>query len=237
MKIVLTPDWFLTSDVIIEGFSFIVLLLFFLFSIRSYKLSKNKNSFYLGIGFFLIALAEASTILTKLVLYYPMTAVEEVGRYIVTYNMVHSVDIFYYIGFFFHKLFTLVGLYIIYRLPLKNKISGDVFISIAFIIISALFSNSAYYLFHLVALIFLILIIANYYRIYNKTKLKTTELLIISFVILAVSQILFILSKLGIIYAVAQIMQLASYIILLALMIKIVRHSDLKWSGKETGQT
>jgi hypothetical protein len=64
MKIVFTPDWFLQGDVLVEFFSFIILCLFFYFSIRNYKLCGRKGFLHLGVGFLLIALAEISTILT-----------------------------------------------------------------------------------------------------------------------------------------------------------------------------
>ena len=128
MKIVFTPDWFLGSDVLIEIFSFIILSLFFYLSVRNYRLSKNKNSLYLGIGFLLISLAELARIFTKLVLYYDTTFIQTIGQLVITYQVVKSVDIFYYLGFFFHKFLTLMGLYVLYRLPLKKKSLSDVFL-------------------------------------------------------------------------------------------------------------
>ena len=108
MKIVFTPDWFLGGDVLVEGFSFLILLIFFILSIRNYRLSKNKKDLYLGLGFFLIAIAEIATILTKVVLYYDFNITQQVGQMIVTQQVVKSIDIFYYIGFFFHKFLTLL---------------------------------------------------------------------------------------------------------------------------------
>jgi len=232
MKIVFTPEWFLGGDVLIEIFSFIILFLFFYFSVKSYKLSKNKNSLYLGLGFLLIAIAELATILTKVVLYYDTTFTQQVGQMIVTYQVVSSIDIFYYIGFFFHKLFTLLGFYVIYRLPLKKKSFGDFFLALCFLIIAALFSQTFYYLFHLTALILLILITGNYYEIYKKNKAKNTKMLIMAFSILALSQIMFVLSKLGMLYVMAQIIQLVSYIILLILIVNILKYGKEKKSNR-----
>ncbi len=228
MKIVFTPDWFLTPDVLIEIFSFIILLLFFYFSVKSYRLSKNKNSLYLGTGFLLIALAELATTLTKVVLYYDTTFTQQVGQMVITYKVVNSVDILYYIGFFFHKLLTLLGLYIIYRLPLEKKSFGDILIGICFILISVIFSQSFYYLFHLTALVLLILIINNYCKIYDKNKAENTKILIIALSMLALSHVIFILSKLNILYVIGQIIQLVSYIILLILIIKILKYGSSK---------
>ena len=159
MKLVFTPDWFLSFDVFIELFSFMILFLFFVLAIRNFKLSINKNSLYLGIGFFLIALAEIFTILTKFILYYDTTFTQNVGQMIVTYNVVKSVDIFYYIGFFFQKILTLLGLYTIYRTSLKKKSPTEFWLIVYFLIISVIMSLSFYYIYHLTALIILILII------------------------------------------------------------------------------
>jgi len=47
MRFVFTPDWFLGKDVLIEGFSFIVLLIFAILAIRYFKLNKIEIFFIL----------------------------------------------------------------------------------------------------------------------------------------------------------------------------------------------
>ncbi|MDO8516808.1 MAG: hypothetical protein Q7S33_01665 [Nanoarchaeota archaeon] len=228
MKIALTPDWFLGIDVLIEIFSFMILFLFFILCLKNYRLSKNKNSLYIGLGFFAIALAEIFTILTKLVLYYDTSFTQNIGHMVVTYNVVKSVDIFYYIGFFLHKLFTLMGLYIIYKIPTKKGITSDFFLVFYFLIISALFGNFFFYLFHITALLLLILIIGNYQDLYQKNKSGNTKTLLIAFAMLSLSQIIFILSHIAILYAIAQTIQLISYVILLILIVKILEYGKKK---------
>jgi len=224
MKLVLTPDWFLGSDVCIEVFSFFVLAAFFLISLRSYRITKNKGSLYLGVGFLLISLAELSTILTKFVLYYDTMFTQTIGQVIVRYQMVHSVDIFYYVGFFWHKILTLLGLYIIYRIPKERKISSDAWLAVYFIILSVVFSQFFFHLFHLTALILLAMITSNYIEIYKENKSKNTKILIIAFSLMALSQVIFIMSQLNLMYAVGQVIQLVSYIIMLVLIIRITKN-------------
>ena len=118
MKIVVTPDWFLTHDVSIEIFSFAILFIFFLLAYASYRMSKNKNVFYLGIGFLLISIAELSSILTKFVLYYNTTFTQQIGHMIITTQIVRSVDIFYYLGFFFYQ-FVHFGQNLLFLLTLQ----------------------------------------------------------------------------------------------------------------------
>lgn len=231
MKIVFTPDWFLGNDVLINIISFLVLFLFFLFACKCYKLDNRKGTLYLGIGFLLIAIGELSTILTKLVLYYDTNITQEIGRIIITSQMVQSVNIFYNLGFFLNKFFVLFGLYVIYKLPLDKKLSIDFFLTIYLIFIVALLSNSLFYVYNITAIIFLILIINNYSKIYKKYRLANTQILIFAFVLLALSQVLFMLSKLNYFYVGAQSIQLVSYIILLILIMKIMKDGKKKKQG------
>ncbi len=227
MKIVFTPDWFLGHDVFINVFSFVILSLFFFFSIKNYKISKNKRLLYLGTGFLLIALAELSIILTKFAIYYDTTLTQSIGGLIITYEVVKSVDILYYLSFFFCRLFTLAGLYIIYKLPLK-KLSGDFVLVIYFIIITSVMCHHFYYLYHITALILLSLIIRNYIKVYKKNKLVNTKIFIVAMSLLALSQIMFVLSKISSLYVTAQIVQLISYITFLILIIKITKNGKKK---------
>ena len=229
MKIVLTPDWFLGKDVIIDVFSFIVLLLFFILSFKNYKLDKNKKFLFLGIGFGLISLAQLATIMTKLVLYFDTTFTKQIGQAIITYSVIKTVDIFYYLGFFFYRLFTLLGLYIIYKLPLEKEHKKDFFLALFFIIVISILSQDLTYLFRLTALILLLFITRNYYVVYKKNKSKKTLLLVLAFGILATSQIMFALSRQGSsISVIANLWELISYIILLTLIIRIIYHHGKK---------
>ncbi len=221
MKLVFTPEWFLSADVLIEVFSFLVLGIFCFLSCRYYKISRKKNFLYLGFGFLLIAVAQLAVILTKIILYYDTTFIQQVGQFIVTSHVVNSIDIFYYIGFFFQKFLTLAGFYIIYRLPKRNF--GDVLLAIYFLIISAVFSVKAEYVYHITVLVLLVLIIRNYYQVYLKNKSVNTKILIAAFVILALGHIVGLLSKMQVFYAVSNVIELISYVILLGLIIKIVK--------------
>lgn len=231
MKIVLTPDWFLGKDILIDSFSFIVLIIFSVLAIRSYNLNKkNKNLLYLGTGFGLIALAQMACIFTKLVLYYDIGPAQAIGQAIITGQLLSSVNIFYYIGFFFHKFLILAGFFIIYRLPRKKIFVGDYALVLYFILLSAILSayEGFFYFFHLTAFVLLILIVNNYYRIYKENKFVNTKILITAFGILALAQLIYVLSKVGILFAVANTIELISYVILLFLIIRILKYGEKK---------
>ena len=229
VKIALTPDWFLGKDVIIDVFSFVVLAIFVYFAYKSYKMSKNKGTLSLVRGFGLIALAELADIMTKLVLFYHVGPSRAIGEALITSNLVSSVDIFYYAGFFFYRFFMLAGLYFIYRLP-KDKKRGleDYILMFYFILISAFVSQEFLYIFYVTTFLLLVLIIGSYVKVYRENRFLNTKILIAGFSILAASQILFILSYIPLFYAIADVVELISYIIFLGLIIRIWKYGKKK---------
>ena len=225
MEITFTPAWFFSADLFIEAFSFLVLLIFFFLCWRNYDLSKKKSFLYLGLGFLLISAAEVSIILTKLAIFYKILLFQGIGNLIPSYTFLDSLENIHHVGFFIYHLMTLFGLYIIYKIPSQKKSFGDFVLGVYFIILSAFFSEFAYYLFHITTLILLILILGNYTEIYQKNKLQNTKILIIAFGILAISQLIFILSPLDKFYVAGEFLQLFSYVILSVLMVRIFRVS------------
>lgn len=231
---ILIPSWFRGSDILIELFSFVVLFIFFMLCTRYYKLNKKKNFLYLGIGFLLIAIAQIATICTKLVLYYDTTFTQNIGKIIITYHIVNSTDIFYEVGFFFFKLLTLIGFYIIYRLPTDKKISGDVFLALYFLFLSAIVGTTTEHLFHLTIIVLAVLIIKNYYETYKKNKIANTKILIAAFVLITISHLIFmIFASGGISRVIGEIVALISYFILLDLIIRIIRFNKNTYGKKK----
>jgi hypothetical protein len=225
---VFSPQWFTQFDIFIELFSFMILATFFIMSIKNYKLSGNKKTLTLGIGFLLIALAEIAAIMTKFVLYYPAIVTRNFGGMLVTYHTIIASDILYDLGFFLHKLLILFGLYIIYRLLVETKNTGDILISVFFLILSAVAGEVSFCIFHLTTILLLSLIIWNYFKLYSKNKAGKTKILINAFILLLLAHIIFLLSNIALLYVIAQIFQLFSYLILLFLIIELNKNGEPK---------
>jgi hypothetical protein len=238
MKIVLTPDWFIGKDILIDVFSFVVLLFFFLLCIKNYKLDKNKKLLYLGVGFAMIGLGELASIFTKLVLYYDTVFTRTIGQLVISSHVVSTVDTFYYIGFFFFRVLALLGLYVIYRLPMKEPQWEEFSLAAFFIIIISILSQDMAYLFRLTAIVILALILKNYYLVYAKNKSKNTLVLLIAFSILMFSNLVYLFAWSDVVYVTANFIELVSYIILLVLVIRILEYGKKKkQNGHHLGYT
>ncbi|HUW43481.1 MAG TPA: hypothetical protein VMV95_00780 [Bacillota bacterium] len=233
MRIVLTPDWFVGNDILVCFFSLIVLIVISVLAVRSYRMhKKNKNLLYLGLGFGIIALAHLASLFTRLILYYDIGPSQAIGQAIITSHLVSSIDVFYYLGFFFHNLLVLAGLYIIYRLPQKKMYVGDYALVLYFILISTILSayEGFFFLFRLTAFVLLILIINNYCRIYKENKFANTKILITVFSVLALAQLIYVFSTIDVLFVMASVVELISYIIFLFLIVRILKHGEKKKS-------
>ena len=225
----LAPEWFLREDILIGIFSLIVLGIFTIFAVKNYRINKNRNLLYLGLGFGLIALAQLGLILTKAVIYYNTPVTTSIGVTIIESGVISSVDVLYGLSFFFYRMFTLLGFYVIYRLPQEKKFVGsDLALVTFFILVSAFISSELFYIFHLTALLLLILIVNSYYQVYKKNKFINTKILLVAFSMLALAQLLFVLSSFEVLFVVGSAIELISYTILLGLIVRIMKHGKEK---------
>ena len=226
VNLVPMPDWFLGKDILIDIFSLIVLITFFVLSMRGYKINENRKFLYLGIGFGLIALAGMGLIATKGVMYYNTSVTTSIGSTIIKTGVVNSTEVLYAMSFFFYRLFTLLGFYVIYRLPRQEKsVGGDFALVSLFIILSAFVSQEHSYIFHIATLLILVLIAGRYYKIYGKNGFLNTKILAIGFSILALSQLLFAFSD-EMMVVLGSALGLVGYSIFLGLIIRILKSNS-----------
>jgi len=228
IELIYSPNWFYGKDIIIDIISIFVLSLIAYFSIKYYKISKNKQYLFFAGSFISIALSFLFKVVTNFTLYFNIINIKHLGLITMTYNTIKSSNILSDIGFLLYRLLMLVGLFMLYSTYSKNKKINNILI-LYFIFVLAYFSKSAYYVFHITALIFLFLITWQYWKNYQKSKIITTKLLIYSFCLITLSQIIFIFIGLHTtFYVIAEIIQLLGYLILLLTFIKVLKNGKKK---------
>ena len=222
-----TLDWFQFPSLVIDLFSFIVLFLIGLVSLKYYKLNKNKKSLYLSISFSFIALSFLFKLLTNVAMFYDDLINPQIG--IQTLQIIREYNIFSNLTFTIFAFFNLIGLYLLYKLYQGKQTSSNTFLMSYFILISTYFSNSNYYIFHLTSLIFLISISAFYWKKYSENLFINTKLLALSFSIISASQIFFIFTTFGkLFYLAGEIIQLGGYALLLLIITHIQKNGKKK---------
>ncbi len=229
LRLILSPTWFLAPDISIDFFSFCVLVAFAIISIKYYNFSKNKNFLWLGISFLLISIGELCMIVMNLGLYYDFTVVQKAGGMIITSHIVKSIDWIYYVGFFLHRFLVMLGFYFIYYTTKRNKSGIEHLLIGYFIIIAAIFTDNANHLFNITVTLLVAIIFFNYIQIYKKTKHGNTKILSFAFLLVLISYLIMIFATInGTIYVVANLIQLAAFIIFLYLIIRIYKYGNKK---------
>jgi hypothetical protein len=235
MEIILPPQGFFNVDILIEGISFITVLFFSFLCIKNYKLNKDKKFLYLGGGFGLITLAQLIITVIKIVLFSDASFIGMNGEIMIPHNMLNFITLFYNTGIFAYRGLILLGLYVVYKIP-KKLFEKDSLLAIYLITIVTILSEDIIHLFHITALIILLLIISKYYEIHSKNKSKGTVILIAAFSGLALSNAIFIFARLMTpIYVAASLVELASYITLLTLIIRILKYGKNNGKKKQNG--
>ncbi len=235
MKVIIPPQGFINIDILIEGISLITVLIFSILCIKNYRLNKDKKFLYLGGGFGLITLAQLIITITKAVLYYNASFIGVGGEIVIPYNLFDFVSVFSFIGFFAYRVLTLLGLYVVYKLP-KKVFERDSLLVLYLIVIVTIFSRDISHLFHITALVILLLIAKKYYDVYNKNESKGTLILLLAFSGMILSNAIFIFARLmSLIYVTASIIELISYITLLVLIIRIVEYGKKYEKKKQNG--
>ncbi len=229
IQLVYNPHWFYGKDIIIDIVSIFVLFLIAFFSIKFYKLNKrNKNYLFLALSFIFIGCSFIFKIITNFTIYYHVLETRRIGFMTFTYNAVNSSHILFFVGFLMYRLLMLFGLYMLYSIYLKQQ-KSNIFLISYLIIISTYFSSSAYYLFHITSLFFLVIITYRYLKNYKKNRDSTTKLLAYSFGMITLSQVVFVFVAINtFLYVIAELIQLASYISLLITFIMVLRHGKKK---------
>ncbi len=231
IQLVYSPKWFYGKDIIIDLISVFALLLIAFFSAKYYSLKKNKNHLLLAISFVLMGLSFLFKAITNFTIYSNMLQTKQLGLIMLTYTTLKSSNLLFFIGFLMYRVLMLLGLYLLYSIYHKQD-KANLILIIYLIMISTYFSRSAYYIFHMTALILLYIITSEYLKNFKRNKLPTNKWLASSFALITISQAIFIFIKIHtLLYVIAELVQLMGYAGLLITFIKVLK--DGKKKGKK----
>ena len=229
-QVMVSPEWFITKDILICIFSMITLLLIAMFSLKFYFFRKqeNKNYLYFASSFILLAASFLCKILTNVTIFYHVVETKKLDFVTITYQTLKSSKFLFLAGHFMHYFLLLIGLYILY-VTLSKKSTMNHLLILYFLLITIVFTNLAYFVFNLTAFILLCFIVCQYYIICRENRSKITKLLFTSFSIIAISQAIFMFTKYDTnVYVAAQLVQLVGFLILLTAFILVLKHGKTK---------
>jgi hypothetical protein len=226
------PQWFLGRDFIIDLVSVAVLLMIGFFSWRYYSLNKsNKKHLLIFTSFVLLGLSFIFKIATYFILYstnFKVQVYELFGRLVYYVTPTNSL---FAASFIIYAVLTLLGFFIFFTVYEKFSLKSVILIMYLLVTV-VLFSDDAYIFLHLTAFLLTLMIALSLWNNYRINGMNTTKYLALSFGIISMSLILFILAhNYSSMYVIGELVQLAGYVVLLITFISVLKH------GKKKGKT
>ena len=225
LTFVFSPRWFYGIDCISAVIALIITFLIAGFSYRIYKFCKDKKYKYLTLSFLTLSVAFFFKLLTNITVYFEVNKQKILSSLILTYSSLESSDLLISIGFIGFRFLFLAGFMGLFYLLYKHRDRKLLIIMTWLILLATWFSLSNYFFFHTTAILFLGLLFWYYYRACQTSKskkIKSLKYLMATFWFLVISQVSFIfvfLSKH--LYAVAELLQLIGFLLLLYNMISM----------------
>lgn len=226
------PEWFSGVDFIVDLFGMIILLMIGIFAWKFYSINKNKKHLMMFISFVVLGASFVFKILTYYMLYltkFNLHIIEYFGQMV--YYLEPS-NVYFSVSFILYSVLTLAGFYLLYTIYEPKLPARTSLLIIFFLMVITLFTENAYLFLHLTAMILSGFVTLSLWKNYRQNRLGSTRCLALSFGILTISRIFFILANIfSPMYVIGEIVQSAGYVLLLITFIRIIK------DGKKTRKT
>jgi len=225
--LLLGPDWFFRFDIWADIFSIVVLFFIAFFATKAYQLIRHKKYVVFMVSIYMIVLGVMLKVVSNYFAYITnpsLTGLDFVREYALAFGYSWFSALF-----MIYELLVLVGFYFLYHVYNRQESSSSILLVTFLIAESVILSFFINDIFHLTALLILALLSARYWRNYHYNHLGNSALLAVSFSMIAIGELMFLLSNLNpIFYIVAEAVQLLGYLLLLVTFIMILIHGKKK---------
>ena len=215
-QFIFSPEWFYGLDSVLDFFLLIVALIIAFHSYKLFLFSKKNNYKYFSLAFLLFSLGILTKIIINLAIYYDVLESFSLRTMSFLGSTITYYEFLTILGYFAFRMLFLVGIMGIYAVSYKKTSFNDITLFLFFFIIIGMFSHYWYYAFHLTALAFLLFISYFYYKNYIKHKKTSSFFVFLCFLLLSLSQILFIPTRFNSeFYVFAEILQFLGFLSLM----------------------
>jgi len=232
-RLFFTPAWFNGWDLIFEGIGLIIALLIAGYSWKIYRMSSESKFKYFSLAFALISLGFVFKLITHGVLYY--SSIQKVADVVLeplTKGKLAYGDLFYRAGFFLQIVSMLSGWLLIFFVSQKSRARLTKFYEVSqiglfiyLVVLVSIVSNFKYFVFYLTSTVILGMVLLNYYKNYLNTNKSLNAFLVMgSFLLILISQFLFVFVFLwDELYVLGEVFLLIGFLLLLYTYRKITK--------------
>lgn len=222
--------FFYGKDILIDSISMLIVGFILFTAISYYKIDGKESKKYFMYSFFALTLSFLFRIIGHSLVYYATTSQPHIGLIMLMYQSFFEASTGVFLALTIYKILSLTGFYLLYATYAYKKVSSKHFIILLVsVILFSFASHFNYYLFH--AAMFL-LAAATTYKVfgrYKKNKNFHTKYIGLSFLLLSLSQAMFMF--IGIhtaFYVFGHIIQLLGYGVMLYQFLSVTRYDKKK---------
>lgn len=224
-QIYVVPNWFFGLSIGFEVFFALTTLLVAYYAIKLYRVSGERSLRRFGIGFILISLSYSLWAVMNALISKEMFE----GMRELEFSL-NNIWLFSNIAVYLHAIFYVSGLVLIAYTTLKIE-SRKTLALLELICLASILAcmKNDYFIVYLLSAVLALFIYFNYLEDYRRNKNKTTAAIMAAFVLLFAANIDFMLAANNYIhYIIRHILELGAYFIILASLIKIIKHGEKK---------
>ena len=222
------PTWFQGWDILFDGIGLIIALLIAGYSWRVYKISSENKFSYFSLAFVLVSLGFVFKMLTQGLVYYKTLRVSASAVLAPVVGMastgINYSELFFRGGFLLYMV-TMLGAWLLIFFISQKKTGrlkkyyevSQIGLFVYLVVLISVVSNFKYFVFYLTSMVILGIIVLNYYKNYlNKNRNNNALLVMMSFLLILVSQFfsvfVFLWNEL---YVLGEVFMLIGFLILL----------------------
>ena len=182
---------------------------------KIYKLIQEKRYNFFAWAFLSVAISFVFKIISNLTIVHRFY-IQNVNFVAVIAREFQEMQIIQFFSFILYKVLFITGLLTLFFITTKTEDKEKIFLYIYFGIIAIFLSIYVNFIFHLTVAIILLFLTEYFYHNYKKFKTRNSYLVFLAFLVITISQILFIFSDLNpFIYLLDEILLLSGFIIFL----------------------
>lgn len=230
VEYVCSPKYFHTGDLIFDIFNTIILILISFFAFYAYDCIRNntgicnKRYILIGSSFILLALSFA----VKAFADYHFLVGDSAITTVVLSNMTfQSMCVFG--GFIGYRILTIAALLLLYVLAVKDKHRVATMTVASLVLLNTVLFINDFIVFYSVSAILFFFIGLSYCKDLRGIEHTNQKLISLSFIIIAISYLLFALLQISDhLYAIAKIIRLIGFVLLLVSFMRVFYHGKKK---------
>jgi len=215
IQYIFTPKWFYGIDIFFEMFSVIVVLLVARYGYKLYAITQDKKHRHFSLFFMMLGIALVFKILSNFTIYYSDVYSLNIANSVFYFETSHMSEILFMLGYTVFRFLMMAAFFGLLYLNWKGN-SEMFMLSTIFIFIVSVFSHSAYFIFHIVTSVIIIMLLKNQMRIRAKPSTREHGLASMAFLLLLISQAAFTLSAIdSVLYVIGEFFQTFGFSVML----------------------